>query len=136
MTPKNSLTVSELASYFDHTMLKAYASQHDFEKLCAEARTYGFRMVAINPAQVVLCRELLQGSSVHVGAAIGFPLGQSTVRTKVFETMDAIENGADEIDYVVNLSALKNGNWVLVEQEMEEIVSVCKESLLECSDNK
>lgn len=127
MTPKNSLTVSELASYFDHTMLKAYVSRRDFEKLCAEATTYGFRMVAINPAQVVLCRELLQGSSVHVGAAIGFPLGQSTVRTKVFETMDAIENGADEIDYVVNLSALKDGNWALVEQEMEDIVSVCKE---------
>ena len=127
MVTESSLSVSEFASYFDHTMLKAYASYRDFEKLCAEARKYGFQMVAINSAQVVLCRELLQGTSVHIGAAIGFPLGQSTVRTKVFETMDAIENGADEIDYVINLSALKDGNWTLVEQEMEEIVSVCKE---------
>lgn len=127
MAQESSFTVSELASYFDHTMLKAYASHRDFEKLCDEARKYGFRMVAINPAQVVLCRKLLQGTSVHVGAAIGFPLGQSTVQTKVFETMDAIENGADEIDYVVNLSALKDRNWALVEREMEEIVSACKE---------
>ena len=127
MAQESSFTVSELAFYFDHTMLKAYASHCDFEKLCDEAQKYGFRMVAINPAQVVLCRKLLQGTSVHVGAAIGFPLGQSTVQTKVFETMDAIENGADEIDYVVNLSALKDRNWALVEREMEEIVSACKE---------
>ncbi len=127
MLQKIPLSVSELASYFDHTMLKAYAGRGDFEKLCTDAKKHGFRMVAINPVQVLLCKKLLQGSAVHVGSAVGFPLGQNTVRTKIFEAMDAIESGADEIDYVVNLSALKDGNWVLVEQEMEEIVSVCRE---------
>lgn len=127
MAPKTSLSVSQLASYFDHTMLKADACRDDFEKLCTEAKTYQFRMVAVNPAQVVLCKELLNSSPVHVGAAIGFPLGQSTLCTKVYETKDAIENGSDEIDYVVNLSALKNRDWAFVEREMEAIVSVCRE---------
>ena len=127
MEPDKTLTVSTLASYFDHTLLKAYASLSDFEALCKEAQTHHFYMVAVNPAQVALCKELLKGSPVRVGAAIGFPLGQSTVRTKVFETVDAIENGADEIDYVINLSELKNRNWPLVEREMEEIVSACRE---------
>lgn len=127
MEPDKTLTVSTLASYFDHTLLKAYASLSDFEALCKEAQTHHFYMVAVNSAQAALCKELLKGSPVRVGAAIGFPLGQSTVRTKVFETVDAIENGADEIDYVINLSELKNRNWPLVEREMEEIVSACRE---------
>ena len=95
MAPKTSLSVSQLASYFDHTMLKADACRDDFEKLCTEAKTYQFRMVAVNPAQVVLCKELLNSSPVHVGAAIGFPLGQSTLCTKVYETKDAIANRSD-----------------------------------------
>ena len=127
MVPEISLTVSQLASYFDHTMLRAYACRDDFVKLCKEAKTYRFRMVAINPAQVILCKELLQGSPVRVGAAIGFPLGQNTICTKVYESQDAIDNGSDEIDYVVNLSALKNRDWAFVEREMEAIVSVCRE---------
>lgn len=126
MVSDSILSVQELAAYFDHTLLKAYASREDFEKLCTEAREHQFCMVAINPAQVVLCKHLLKGTPVHVGAAIGFPLGQTTVHTKVFETEDAIRNGADEIDYVVNLSELKNGNWAFVEREMDEIVSACR----------
>ena len=128
MASVESLTIPELAAYFDHTLLKAYASQADFEKLCSEAREFQFKMVAINPAQVIFCKSLLKGSPVRVGAAIGFPLGQTTVQTKVFETKDAIEKGSDEIDYVVNLSELKNGNWAFVEREMQEIVDVCREA--------
>lgn len=120
MTPK------ELASYFDHTQLKAYATREDFEKVCREAAEYGFAMVAINPAPVSLCRRLLTGTGVHVGAAIGFPLGQNTVETKVFETQDSIRNGADEIDYVINISMLKEKNFDYVQREMEEIVAVCR----------
>ena len=101
------ITAKRLASYFDHTQLRAYAVYADFEKLCNEARRYGFAMVAINPAPVRLCCELLKDSPVHVGAAVGFPLGQNTIAVKQAETLDAIQNGADEIDYVVNITELK-----------------------------
>ena len=83
----NPITPAELAAYFDHTQLRAYAQRSDFEKLCAEAREYGFAMVAINPAPVSLCKDLLAGTSVHVGAAVGFPLGQSTPKVKKYETV-------------------------------------------------
>ena len=93
---------------FDHTLLKPYAARADLERLCGECRQYDFAMAAINPAQVSLCRELLAGSTVHVGAAVSFPLGQTTIRQKTFETASAIEDGADEIDYVINISRLKD----------------------------
>lgn len=122
------LTAETLANYFDHTQLKAFAGEADIRKLCEEAKTYGFKMVAINSVQTGLCRKLLEGSPVHVGAAISFPLGQTTVETKVFETVNAIEHGADEIDYVVNLTKVKDGSWDYVEDEMERIVAVCREN--------
>ena len=80
------ITPAALAAYFDHTQLRAYAQRKDFETLCAEAKQYGFAMVAINPAPVALCKELLAGTSIHVGAAVGFPLGQNTIDVKKFET--------------------------------------------------
>lgn len=122
------LTVEELAAYFDHTNLKPYAQKEDFEKLCAEAKKYGFAMVAINSSPVSLCKELLKDTKVHVGAAISFPLGQTTIETKVFETKNAIENGADEIDYVINIGELKNGNYDYIREEMKRIVQVCREN--------
>lgn len=117
----------ELAGLFDHTQLKAYASKEDMKKLCEESRENGFRMVAVNSAQVVLCHELLKGSPVHVGAAVGFPLGQTTIEAKAFETKQAIEQGADEIDYVINITELKDGNYGYIRREMETIVSLCRE---------
>lgn len=119
-------TRSEIAAMIDHTLLKADATRQGFEKLCKEAKEYGFAMVAINPAPVALCKELLVGSSVHVGAAIAFPLGQTTIEDKVRETEVAIGNGADEIDYVVNITQLKEGNTSYVEDEMRRIVDVCR----------
>lgn len=119
-------TRSEIAAMIDHTLLKADATRQGFEKLCKEAKEYGFAMVAINPAPVALCKELLTGSSVHVGAAIAFPLGQTTIEDKVRETEVAIGNGADEIDYVVNITQLKEGNTSYVEDEMRRIVDVCR----------
>ena len=89
MISVSQLTTASLANLFDHTQLHADARRADFEKLCAESREYGFKMVAINPAPVALCKELLAGTPVHVGAAIGFPLGQNGVESKVFETRDA-----------------------------------------------
>ena len=112
----------------DHTNLKAFADRAMFEKLCGEAKEYRFKMVAINPAQISLCKELLDGSPVHVGAAIGFPLGQTTLECKVFETKDAIEKGADEIDYVINVAEVKNNNYEYIKEEMEQIVAVCRKA--------
>lgn len=123
-----TLTVKELAGYFDHTLLKAFVTDEDFKKLCDDADKYGFKMVAINSAPVALCKEYLKDSPVHVGAAISFPLGQTTIEAKVFETKNAIENGADEIDYVINIVELKNKNYDYIEREMEAIVAVCREN--------
>jgi len=120
------LSVAELANMVDHTLLKADAKKAAFEKVCQEADDYGFKMVAINSAPVAFCKELLKESPVHIGAAIGFPLGQTTIATKVFEATEAIKNGADEIDYVINIAELKEGNSAYIEQEMTEIVSVCQ----------
>lgn len=77
---------------------------------------------------IACCKELLKDSKVHVGAAISFPLGQTTIETKVFETKNAIENGADEIDYVINIGELKNGNYAYIEDEMEQIVKLCRDN--------
>lgn len=120
-----TITPEKLAGYFDHTQLRAYAVNRDFEKLCGESRRYGFAMVAINPAPVKLCKELLQGTKVHVGAAIGFPLGQTTIEDKVAEAENAIKNGADEIDYVINITQLKEKNYSYIEREMAGIVTLC-----------
>ena len=122
------ITVEQLANMIDHTNLKAFADDAAFTKLCDEARKYNFKMVAINPAQTVRCKEKLKDSLVHVGAAIGFPLGQTTLECKIFETKDAIKKGADEIDYVINVAELKNKNYDYIKKEMEEIVKICKEA--------
>lgn len=115
-----------IANRIDHTFLKAYASREDMIKLCNEAKEYHTAMVAINSAQVKLCKELLKGTDIHVGAAISFPLGQTTIAAKVFETEDAIKNGADEIDYVINITALKNKDYDYLEEEMRAIVDICR----------
>ena len=117
----------DLAQMVDHTQLRAYAVKEDFEKLCKEAADYGFKMVAINSYPVKLCSRLLKGTGVHVGAAIGFPLGQTTIENKVHETKQAIENGADEIDYVINIGKLKEKDYDYIEREMTEIVKACRE---------
>lgn len=122
----NTLTRTALAGMMDHTFLKAYAEKADFEKLCGEAKEHGFAMVAINSSPVKLCKELLEGTKVHVGAAISFPLGQTTIETKAFETEKAIADGADEIDYVLNIGELKMGHDDYIRKEMETIVGICR----------
>ena len=120
------MTQEQLVKLFDHTNLHPYATPEDMKKLCDEARRYHFAMVAINSVQTELCKELLAGTDVHVGAAISFPLGQTTIETKVFETEDAIRNGADEIDYVINITELKAGNYDYIRDEMRRIVEACR----------
>ena len=124
----DKLTVDALASYFDHTCLKAYATNDDLIKLCNEAKEIKAAMVAINTEWVAFCKKRLKDTSVHVGAAIGFPLGQCALPTKVFETLYAIEQGADEIDYVINIGKARMHDWDYVKKEMESIVSICKEN--------
>ena len=121
------ISLDKLASMIDHTNLKAYATDADMKKLCDEAIRYGFAMVAVNSGQSRRCSEYLKGTGIHTGAAIGFPLGQQSIAVKTFETEDAIRNGADEIDYVVNLTELKERNLSYVEEEMRSIVSLCRD---------
>lgn len=121
-------TAQELAQYFDHTNLKAFAVKADFEKLCQESMDYGFKMVAINSFPVATCKEILKDSPVHVGAAISFPLGQTTIAVKAYETEQAITEGADEIDYVVNVGKVKEGNFDYIKEEMETIVAICRKN--------
>ena len=120
-------TLNDLARLVDHTNLRPDATRADIERLCNEARSHHFRMVAVNSVQSRLCAELLEGTDVHVGAAISFPLGQTTIAAKVFETRDALSNGADEIDYVVNLTEVKAGDWDYVREEMSQVVAACRE---------
>lgn len=121
-------TLDDFAQLIDHTNLHADATSEDMRKLCDEARQHHFRMVAINQVQSQLCAELLAGTDVHVGAAIAFPLGQTSIAAKLFETRDALANGATEIDYVVNLTEVKQHNWEYVAEEMRQIVAVCNEA--------
>lgn len=119
------MTFSKL---FDHTELKPYATDEDIKKLCDEAMKYDFKTVAINNAYIEKCVKFLEGSNVEVDAAISFPLGQCTLETKIFETKDAIEKGAGEVDYVINIGELKNNNLKYIEKEMESIVKICRDN--------
>lgn len=116
-----------LARMIDQTMLKPFVSDAELTAFCRESDQYHFAMVAINSAPVALCREALKNSGVHVGAAIGFPLGQTILAVKCYETERAIEDGADEIDYVINIGKLKSGCWNFIEEEMRRIVGICRE---------
>lgn len=124
-------TLDNLAQLVDHTNLHADASNEDMIKLCDEAKKYHFKMVAINQVQSKICHEQLKDTDIDVGAAISFPLGQTTIESKLFDTKNAIENGANEIDYVINITELKNKNYDYIEKEMSEMVAIChKNSVL------
>ena len=111
----------ELNKYIDHTNLKNIATLKDIEKLCNEAIEYNFASVCVYPYYVTLAKKLLKNSNIDVCTVIGFPSGESTKETKVFEAINAVENGADEIDMVINISALKNKDYDYVKDEIEEI---------------
>ena len=111
----------ELNNYIDHTNLKVIATKSDIEKLCEEAIKYHFASVCVSPYYVNLAKNLLKNSTVSVCTVIGFPNGYNTKEAKVFEAINAIENGADEIDMVINLEALKNKDFDYIKDEIEEI---------------
>ncbi|WP_317313303.1 deoxyribose-phosphate aldolase [Absicoccus porci] len=120
------LTKQSLAKYFDHTFLKAYATEDDLRKLCNEAKEMNTAMVAINPEWVTFCKQELAGTDVHVGAAISFPLGQTSRKSKLDECQNAIDDGADEIDYVLNIGRAKMHDWTYIQEEMEDMVKLCR----------
>ena len=124
----SSWTLDDLARLVDHTNLHADATEDDMAVLCDEAKRYHFKMVAINQAQARFCSRYLEGTDIHTGAAIAFPLGQTSIAAKVFETRDALANGANEIDYVANLTQVREHNWDYVADEMRQIVAVCNET--------
>ena len=111
----------KLGPLIDHTLLKANATQEEIGKLCEEARKFLFASVCINPANVALASRLLAGCVVKVCTVIGFPLGATTPTVKAIEARDAIANGADEIDMVINVGALKSGNYALVLDDIKAV---------------
>ncbi|MFV0560423.1 MAG: deoxyribose-phosphate aldolase [Enterococcus sp.] len=120
----------DLNRMIDHTILKADATKEDVLKVIEEAKKYHFYSVCINPTWVALAKEELQGEPVAVCTVIGFPLGASTSATKAFETADAINNGADEVDMVINVGALKTGMFAEVQEDIQAVVTAAKDRAL------
>ncbi|MDO5811678.1 MAG: deoxyribose-phosphate aldolase [Bacillota bacterium] len=114
----------------DHTVLKADTPLETVKRICDEAMEYGFASVCINPCHVAYCADYLKDSDVNVCTVIGFPLGANTSATKAFETKDAIANGADEIDMVMNIGALKDKNYDLVRDDVKAVVDAANGTLV------
>lgn len=111
----------DINRFIDYTNLKAMATKEDIKKLCDEAIKYGFASVCVNPCYVELAHDLLEGTNVNVCTVIGFPLGANKVATKEFEAIAAIEDGADEVDMVINVGALKDKDYDYVKEEIETV---------------
>lgn len=114
----------------DHTVLKADTPLETVKRICDEAMEYGFASVCINPCHVAYCADYLKDSDVNVCTVIGFPLGANTSAVKAFETKDAIANGADEIDMVMNIGALKDKNYDLVRNDVKAVVEAANGTLV------
>src|SRR5690554_4080862 len=112
-----------IAKYIDHTILKAQTTKEEVKKICDEAKKHGFYSVCVNGTNVNFAYEQLKGSDVKVAAVIGFPLGAMTSEAKAFETKNVIENGAKEIDMVINIGALKEGNKEEVLNDIKAVVN-------------
>ncbi|MEH7437477.1 deoxyribose-phosphate aldolase [Neobacillus drentensis] len=120
------MATTNVAAMIDHTLLKPEATKEQIEKLCQEAIENKFFSVCVNPVWVRTSKEIVKNSGVKVCTVIGFPLGASTSETKAFETKNAIENGADEVDMVINIGALKGQNDTLVESDIRAVVEAAK----------
>lgn len=116
----------DLARMIDHTLLKPDASRDDLQLLCDEARKFGFASVCVNSANVRYCKERLRSSGVMTVAVVGFPLGAASTQAKAFETKQAIRDGADEIDMVINIGALKSRDYVMVHDDIAAVVDAAK----------
>jgi len=118
--------MKSIAAYIDHTLLKPDATLEEIENLVNEAKRYRFASVCVNPTWVSYCANLLAGTDVKVCTVIGFPLGATTPEVKRLETVNAIENGAQEVDMVINIGALKSGKYDLVKSDIEGVVEAAK----------
>ena len=119
-----------IASYIDHTLLKPDATGEQIDQLCAEAKEYGFASVCVNPYYVARCVKNLKGSDVKVCTVVGFPLGATTMETKVFETLQAVASGAQEIDMVMNVCAMKSGHTKAIEQEIQAMAAAVEDKAI------
>ena len=119
-----------IGKMIDHTLLKADATEDMIKKLCKEAKEHEFAAVCVNPYYVGLANEILKDSEVKVATVIGFPLGANTSEVKAFETENAIKNGADEVDMVINIGALKSKNYDLVREDIKAVVDAAKDKAL------
>ena len=124
--------MKKLAKYIDHTNLKADATAKDIEKLCREAKKYGFASVCVNPCWVKKCAKILSESEVKVCTVIGFPLGQNSTVVKGFEAMTAVAQGAQELDFVINVSLLKDAPEKCG-KELSDLIKLCKDAPSMCS---
>ncbi|ERI94677.1 deoxyribose-phosphate aldolase [Clostridiales bacterium oral taxon 876 str. F0540] len=115
-----------IAKYIDHTVLKPQTSVEEVKKLCEEAKEYKFASVCVNGCHAKLVSTELSGTEVKTCVVVGFPLGAMTKEAKAFETDDAVKNGADEIDMVINIGALKDKNYALVKEDIEAVVNAAK----------
>jgi deoxyribose-phosphate aldolase len=118
----NQREIEEIARLIDHTLLKPEASRDDIRKLCDEAAHFGFASVCINPWNVPLAAEILRGTKVKICTVVGFPLGATLPQAKIYETEEAIKLGAQEIDMVINIGALKSGQDDVVESDIRGVV--------------
>lgn len=116
----------EIARYIDHTALKPQTTEKEIIQLCKEAKEYNFAAVCVNPCYVNLAAKLLIGTKVKVATVIGFPLGAETSQAKAFAARDALQNGAHEIDMVINLGALKTGRLDIVKEDIQMVVKGCQ----------
>lgn len=124
---KKLTELRRLLRTIDHTLLKQTATRADIKKLCDEAREFGFYSVCVQPVYVSACRDFLRHSpAVKIACVVGFPMGENLTATKVYETKCAVRDGADEIDMVICVSAVKNGNYSYVKKEIKQVVKAAK----------
>lgn len=122
--------MKDFSKYIDHTLLSSKATESDIKKLCADAEKFDFCSVCVHPAYVKLCKNLLKESSVKTCTVIGFPFGQNTTQVKVFETEQAVKDGADEIDMVINIAKLLENDLKYVEKEIAAVRKSCPGKIL------
>lgn len=122
--------MKSIPEMIDHTILKPEATKAEIEKLCKEAIDYKFAAICVNPYYVSYCKEILKDSDVKVATVIGFPLGANTKELKAFEALDAVNNGADELDMVINIGALKDKDYEVVMNDIKLVVDIARDKAI------
>lgn len=122
--------MNNIASFIDHTILKSDATKDDIKKICTEAKEYNFASVCVNPYYVKYAKSLLKDTNVKVASVIGFPLGATPKEVKAFEAKNAINDGAEELDMVINIGALKDGKYNIVLDDIKAVVNESRDKAL------